>query len=101
MAEEKERKLVKKYFTQKPPGTAYFKGRVHEVPEDMAKELDKQGYCRDATQTLPEDLPGRDAFLKAGIESVDEIKDLEDPTEINGIGDATAEELVEWFADQQ
>lgn len=77
----------------------YFAGNVHLVPEELAARLEKDGYCRDTTQTLPEELPGREAFIKAGIETLDEVKALEDPTEVTGIGDATAEELAEWIAD--
>lgn len=49
---------------------------------------------------LPEDMPGADAFAKAGITTVEEVENLEDPTEVNGIGDATAEDLVAWFKDR-
>jgi hypothetical protein len=101
MSKEKDRNLVKKYFKKKPPKSGYFKGRVHLVPEDLAKELEKQGYCRDVTETLPNDLPGRDAFLEAGIETVEEIKELDDLTKVNGIGDATAEDIVEYFKENQ
>ena len=100
MAKKKE-KYVKQYFMQRPPNTGYHANHVHEVPESLAKEYKKQGYCRDATVTLPEDMPGASDFMEAGIETVDEVAELEDPTEIDGIGDATAKDLAEWFKENQ
>lgn len=89
--------MVKQYFSERPPGSGYHANRVHQVPAEVAKQYQAKGYCRDATRTLPEDLPGREKFLEAGIESVDEIKALEDPTEVKGIGDATAQDLAKYL----
>jgi predicted flap endonuclease-1-like 5' DNA nuclease len=94
---KKKGKLKKLYFEKAPPGTGYFANHVHLVPEKMAKEFVKGGYARQTTQTLPEDLPGREAFIAAGIETLDEIKELDDLTELKGIGEATAEEVIHWF----
>lgn len=101
MGKKKEPKYIKQYFSERPPNTGYHAKRVHEVPEELAKEYQKQGYCRDATQTLPDDMPGAEEFMEAGIESVDEVKALEDPTEVKGIGDATAKDLAEWFQSKE
>lgn len=48
--------------------------------------------------SLPEALPGRDAFEAAGITSIEEIRALENPTKVKGVGKATAKELAEWLA---
>lgn len=101
MSKKEERKLVKQYFTKRPPGTGYHANHVHLVDEKAAKEFQQQGFCRDAVRTIPEDLPGRKEFMAAGIETVEEIRALEDPTEVKGIGDTTAQELAEWFAEQE
>lgn len=46
---------------------------------------------------LPADIPGRAAFEDAGL-TLDEVAELEDPTEIEGIGPATAAKLRKWLS---
>jgi hypothetical protein len=91
-------KLIKQYFLRRPQGTGYHAKHVHKVPKGKVKEYQDQGYCRDTTPTLPAGLPGREAFMEAGLESIDGIKHLKDFQQVDGIGPSTAEDLEEWFS---
>lgn len=82
-----------------PSGTAYFTGRVHEVPEDKAKEYIQAGYARHTTPVLPEDIPHREDLLKADLLTIDKIKSVEDLTEVAGIGKAGAKKINEYLAE--
>lgn len=47
---------------------------------------------------LPEDFPGHRPFTEAGIETVEEVRALDDVKEIKGIGPKTAEKIREALA---
>lgn len=48
-----------------------------------------------ATDLLPDDFPGRAALQRAGITRLSQAREHADLTEIDGIGDATAEQISE------
>jgi hypothetical protein len=43
---------------------------------------------------LPEDFPARDELVQAGILTLDQVAEVKDLTEIEGIGKATAEKVT-------
>lgn len=88
----------KLYFIRSPKGYGYHAGHVHEVPEDQAKKFKKSGVARPATKTLPKDIPGRKALIDAGYETIQEVKEISDFSEINGIGTKTQQELAGYLA---
>ena len=94
-----ERKKL--HFKKTPPGTGYHAGQVVSVPADIADEMVAGGYAGEPTPVLPNDLPGRDHFIAAGYESIDQIRALEDPTKVTGIGDATAKDLLSYFGEEE
>jgi hypothetical protein len=77
-------------------GYGYLEGAEVDCLDAFGKEMIDLGYAKMMTtnpDALPLDLPGRDALLKAGIKTIDEIKAIGDLTEIEGIGKATAEKI--------
>lgn len=46
---------------------------------------------------LPQDMPGRVHFLKAGLTNLQAVSGLQDWGQVKGIGDKTAKELDEYF----
>ncbi len=47
---------------------------------------------------LPEDMPGRQHFLKAGIDNLQHASGLKEWTDVKGIGQKTADELNDYFS---
>ncbi|PSQ73227.1 MAG: 30S ribosomal protein S1 [Bacteroidetes bacterium QH_9_64_21] len=65
---------------------------------DTAAEEDESSdeeAASDETPGLPEDFPRASRLESAGVDSVAELRDLDDLTELNGIGPAYAEEISE------
>lgn len=58
-----------------------------------------KAYLSGDKKELPEDLPGRDEFLDAGHNQLEDIKDISDYTKVKGIGPATAEKIKTYFED--
>ncbi|MAO66238.1 MAG: hypothetical protein CL666_14680 [Balneola sp.] len=94
---EEDVKRTKLYFLKAPKGYGYHAGETEAVPEKLASEFVKAGVAREATKTLPEDLPGRDALMEHGCETVKDVKEIEDFTTVDNIGTATAKELEVYF----
>ena len=90
-----ERKKL--HFKRTPPGTGYHAGQVVSVPADIADKMVAGGYAGEPTPVLPNDMPGRDALIAAGYESIDQVDAVKDLTKITGIGKATAEQLSEYL----
>ena len=93
-------------FIKSPVGLfhlAYFAGDVVELPTNQADVLIEAGYAKEyapalnPTVDLPGDLPGRDAFLAAGIKTMEEVRLIKDHTEIKGIGKKTAEAIITYL----
>lgn len=88
-------------------GYSYHKNDVAELPEEAFKDLKTLKYVRaydpekDAPQDegtdLPMDLPGRDSLILAEITTIEDVKSIEDLTEIKGIGPKLSEQIKEYF----
>ena len=85
-------------------GLAYFAGDDVELPLNQANKLIKLGYAEAYTgeagdeSDLPADLPGRLVFVALDM-SLDELKQIDDFTEIEGIGKATAAKIKTYLLD--
>lgn len=76
----------------KPAGTRIvFSDRSEEM-----QEIINQGKG-EFEVAIPPDLPGREHFLKAGFNSLQDMKALKSWEQVKGIGPKTAEELDEYF----
>ena len=88
-------------FTKSPNffGLAYSAGETGEFDEKQAKELIAYGCAEaiDAEHALPEDLPGRKQIAAAHL-TLEDLKEIEDYTEIDGITKAIAKKLTDYFA---
>ena len=88
------------------PGFSYFVNDICEMPEKRAKKLVKSGHVETYKEPkpeipaidLPDDIPGRDALIAHGIETLAEAQKIKDFTEINGIGKSLNNQLQEYFA---
>lgn len=79
-----------KVYIRKPKkGLAYFPGNVVEMEKSKAKELYEDGTGRPATEVLPDDVPGRAKLLRRGIETLDDVKDLDN---FQGLGLSVTEQ---------
>jgi len=92
---------MKKLLFVKHPSVfnlAYHPGEEGMFEEKQAAELIGAGVCvpSDEQSDLPEDLPGRNLILKAGL-SFEELKDVKDFTDIPGIKKNIAEKLITYF----
>ena len=94
-------------FTRPPAGAfglAYFVGDDVELPVKQANELIKLGYAEAYTgeagddSDLPADLPGRPILVDLDM-SLEELKQIDDLTEIEGIGKATAARIKQFLID--
>lgn len=95
--------LIALVFSEVPPDTHYRKGFWSWVDEKKAKEYMSKGYAEEwkpEEDRLPDDLPGKKAFLEAGYNDLDVIKNLADWDEVPGIGQITEDKLVEYFGSE-
>ena len=85
-------------------GLAYFEGDTTEFDNKFAKELIELGYVKKWTVPkpknpvidLPDDIPGRHVLINKGIITLDEVKAINDLTEINGIGKTIAKQIKQF-----
>ena len=63
---------------------------------DEAQKLISDGIGQEKIG-LPADMPGRDLFLKAGIDNLLHASGLKEWTDVKGVGTKTAKELDEYF----
>lgn len=76
---------------------AYHVGETGVFEEKQANELVSAGVAvAVADEELPEDLPGRNHIKKAGL-TLEDLKLIEDLTEIKGITGALAEKINEYL----
>ena len=81
-------------------GYGYMEGATLDCEEAFGMKMVNLGYAEIVTQSadgLPEDLPGKEAFLEAGITTIDDVKAIGDFTQIKGIGEATAVRITEYL----
>lgn len=84
-----------------PLGFAYAEGEQLDCLEPFGKELINSGFAIEVDNVqgaLPADMPGREALIIAGFDSLDAVKECTELTEIKGIGKATAENIVAYIA---
>lgn len=88
-------------FLKSRQGLAYFAGDIVKMDEEKAKQLIDEGFVKQTKQPgedsdLPVDLPGRAALIKEGLLTKEQvIASKEVLTDIKGIGDKTAIEIIE------
>ena len=63
---------------------------------DEAQKLISDGIGQEKIG-LPADMPGRDLFLRAGIDNLQHASGLKEWTDVKGVGPKTAKELDEYF----
>jgi hypothetical protein len=93
-------------FTKSPTGLfrlAYFPGDVVEMNTNQADVIIEAGYAEEYNPVihqesgLPVDIPARDKLLAAGVNSLDELRQYDDLTDINGIGKKSAEAIIAYL----
>lgn len=88
-------------FKKAKVGYSYFKGDKANLPEEEAEKLIDDGFAcaTDPDETdsdLPADLPGRTQLIKGGIATIEQVLNTrESLTDIPGIGNATARQIIE------
>lgn len=55
----------------------------------------------ETTTAIPEDIPGYDHLIDAGLKTIEDIESYNDLTKIKGIGDATKEDIVNYLAENK
>jgi len=96
---------MKAIWLKSHPKKAYFVGDVCEMSKEEFAELSKSKHVnkyeasteQSRSVDLPEDLPGKDAFINHGITSMADIKQIRDFTEIKGIGKSTDAQIQEYL----
>ena len=94
MTKKGQKELTKLYFEKVPPGTSYHAGHVHGVLPELAHEYIKLGYAKPTTPVLPIDMPFRNQLIEAGIETMEDMNHLKSLTDIKGIGEKAAKEII-------
>lgn len=92
-------------FDEVPEGTHYKKGAWAWVSFKEADKYIEQGIAREwnldeKVNDLPEDLPGRERFLKAGYKDLSVVKNI-DWQSVYGIGERTEKELEVYFGGER
>lgn len=87
-------------FLKPRQGLAYFAGDIARMDEKEANDLIDGGYVKQSAQPeisdLPIELPGRAALIKDGLLTKEQVlASKEVLTDIKGIGDKTAAEIIE------
>ena len=87
-------------FIKSRQGLAYFAGDIVKMDQEKANKLIDEGFVKQVDQPdnsdLPVDLPGRAALIKEGLITKDQVlASKEVLTDIKGIGEKTAAEIIE------
>ena len=97
---------MKIQFTKSPIGPlhlAYFIGDVVDLQQNQAESLIELGFATAYHQVishvtdLPADMPHREKLLKAGVTTMEELKEYDDLTEIDGIGVKAAQAIDKYI----
>ena len=83
----------------------YFPGDVCDLSKKEFKELAKTKHVIEYVAPepeapaidLPEDFPGRDALIENNVFTLAEVKEIEDFTEIKGIGKSLNAQIHEYL----
>jgi len=86
-------------FNEKPANTTYTAGSYCWVLESEAAQYIANGMAVEygKESDLPKDMPGREALIKAGVKSIEEVMQIEDFDEIEGIGQSTEKKILEYL----
>lgn len=86
-------------------GFAYFVGQTAELKPETEKNLIEKGFAKvlesASDSELPEDFPARETFIKLGITTLSQLKEIEDLTELEGIGKKTVENIDAYFSNDE
>lgn len=89
-------------FIKSAAGFAYGAGMQADLPDEMAQPLVEQGFAfpvkelKEPESDLPEDFPAREILIKEGLVNMADVKAAQETlTDIKGIGEKTAAEIVE------
>ena len=88
-------------FKKSRQGLGYFAGDIAELEDEVVQELIEEGFAvlaEDAPveSDLPETLKSREALIKAGLNTIAAVLAAKETlTDIKGIGEATAKEIIE------
>lgn len=92
-------------FLKSVASFAYFAGDVADIEDGKAKELIETGHVtpnmeeQKPVSKLPEDFPCRDILAKQGILTIESVAEMKEVlTDINGIGEASANKILEYLA---
>lgn len=97
--------IVQDGHTVKQGGVAKGPGSLVQIKDpDEADRLVARGvvqHASDAEDTgdLPEDLPGRKELIKAGFSTLEAVREIEDFTEVKGVGESKAEAIEAYLAE--
>ncbi len=83
------------------PGKHVKKGNWFWLNESEFNKLEKEGYVEEyhTGTPLPQDFPGRLAFVNANISTIEEVQKLAGNWQsVNGIGPETEKDLEVFFA---
>lgn len=81
-------------------GYGYMEGQELDLSDNKAMDFINRGYaCMVTTNTdgLPEDIPGRNALLKAGFKTVTELSGITDFSQYDGISKAVSDKITEYL----
>lgn len=76
-------------------------GDVFEVESELATKMIDASIAKLATETdsqLPPDIPARETLVKLNINSIEELKAIDNLTDLEGIAAKTAAKINEYLA---
>mgnify|MGYP001176961885 CR=1 FL=1 len=88
-----------------PAGFAHFEGDVAEFSDKVFDDLNKLKFVKEHTEAdikepqtdLPADLPAREVLIEAGLTTLADLHEIEDYSQINGIGKGYAKKIAEYL----
>lgn len=89
-------------FNERPEGTKFTPGAYSWVPDSQGEKYIEEGYGEEyspggAPNTLPDDIPGREALQEAGFNDLEAVRAIDDFDTIDGIGQKTEEKIIEYL----
>lgn len=90
---------------------AYHKGQLEDVETKLADELIETGYAEAfdldeeekpaVEHSLPEGIPHLELLLDNGITDLNKLAEVDDLTDLKGIGDAKAEDIKNFWKEKE
>lgn len=97
--------IVQDGHTVKADGVAKGPGSLVQIKDpDEADRLVACGVVQYASDVagvsdLPKDLPGRKDLIKAGFSTLEAVREIDDFTDVKGIGESTADAIEAYLAE--